>query len=147
MIVRVQRLENYDHYTVGALYIDGKLQAFTLEDEKRDVKIMSKTRIPAGVYTARLQLAGSLHNNYKARFEFHKGMIHLQDVPNFSGIMLHIGNTDRDTAGCILVGESHKIGRNFISQSTQAYTRVYNIISKALIAREKVSFLVVDELM
>jgi hypothetical protein len=146
MIVRVQRVENYENYTLGLLYIDGKLEAFTLEDEKRDVKIMSKTRIPEGVYDARLQLAGKLHTKYKAKFSFHKGMIHLQGVPNFSGIMLHIGNTDRDTAGCILVGNAHKINRNFISESTQAYTRVYNRIAAALLAREKVQFLIVDEL-
>ena len=33
-------------------------------------------------------------------------MLELQDVPNFKYILIHAGNTDEQTAGCILVGDS-----------------------------------------
>lgn len=146
MIIRVQRLHHYSNYTIGVLYIDGVLQCFTLEDEKRDVKVMSKTRIPAGVYDMRLQRAGQMNTRYAAKYPNHRGMLHVQNVPNFTGIFIHVGNTDLDTAGCILVAQSHTLGRNFIGSSVVAYTRIYDLIATALEKGQKVQIQVVDEL-
>lgn len=147
MNIRLQRLHSYENYTIGAFYIDGRLQCFTLEDEKRNVKVHGETRIPAGVYKLRLQTKGTMSPKYAARFPFHKGMLHLQNVPDFEGIFIHIGNTDKDTAGCILLGLSHTIGNNFVSSSTLAYTQAYNIIAPAIERNDAVSINVVDELL
>lgn len=147
MHIRLQRLENYTTHTIGVLYIDGKLQCFTLEDEKREIKQISETRIPAGLYKLRLQTSGQLSPRYAQRFSFHKGMLHLQDVPGFEGIFIHVGNTDKDTSGCILLGASHNLHDNFIGGSTRAYIQAYQTIANAISKGEVVTIQVVDELL
>lgn len=69
---------------------------FTLEDPVRapGVKIAGATAIPVGRYRVRLTRS--------ARFQ--RVLPLLDDVPGFTGIRLHAGNTAADTAGCILVG-------------------------------------------
>ena len=76
------------------------------------------------------------------------GMLEVCDVPNFKYILLHCGNTDEDTAGCLLLGdtqENNNIKKNgFIGRSTQAYTRVYPKIAKALKKEEEVTIIYRD---
>ena len=71
------------------------------------------------------------------------GMLEVCDVPNFKYILLHCGNTDEDTAGCLLLGdtqENNDIKKNgFIGKSTQAYKRVYPKIAKAIKEGEEVT--------
>ena len=128
------------------MYIDNSLVCFTLEDEKRNIKVHGETRIPAGVYKLRLQTTGTMSPQYAKRFPFHKGMLHLQNVPDFEGVFIHIGNTDKDSSGCILLGLSHNIPDNFIGSSTLAYSQTYQIIANAISANERVTIHVVDEL-
>ena len=65
------------------------------------------------------------------------------DVPNFEYILIHCGNTDEHTAGCLLVGDSQENNQiqkdGFIGKSTQAYKRIYPSIAKALERGEKVT--------
>ena len=110
---------------------------YTLEDEKRDEKVMSETRIPAGTYEVKLRTEGGHHNKYSSRYgSMHKGMLWLQDVPNFKWILIHCGNTDEHTAGCLLVGDSqenNQIKENgFIGSSSNAYKRIYPAIAEAV---------------
>ena len=65
----------------------------------------AENRIPAGIYDVRLRKIGGFDGRYKKKFAgFHRGMLHIQDVPNFKYVLIHIGNTDKNTAGCLLVG-------------------------------------------
>ena len=70
------------------------------------------------------------------------------DVPNFEYILLHCGNTDENTAGCLLLGDSQEnnqiIKDGFIGKSTNAYKRVYKIISDKLQRGETVSIEYID---
>lgn len=70
-------------------------------------------------------------------------MLEVCDVPNFKYILIHCGNTDEDTAGCLLVGdtqENNNVKTNgFIGKSTQAYKRIYPPIAEALEQGEKVT--------
>jgi hypothetical protein len=65
----------------------------------------------------------------------HKGMLELQDVPNFKWILIHCGNTDENTAGCILVGDSQTSNLvqkdGFIGSSTNAYKTIYPSLATA----------------
>ena len=62
-------------------------------------------------------------------------MIELCDVPNFSDVLLHCGNSDDDTAGCPLLGDSQRQNitkGGFIGNSSDAYERVYKFIIQAM---------------
>ena len=116
---------------------------YTLEDEKRDEKKYGETRIPAGTYKIKLRKEGGYHQKYSKRFpKIHRGMLHITDVPNFEYILIHCGNTDEHTAGCLLVGDSqenNQINENgFIGKSTQAYKRIYPRIAEALVNNKEV---------
>lgn len=119
--------------TSGALFlVDGdkkEFMCYTLEDEHRDEKVMHETRIPAGRYRITLRTVGGFHNRYKSRYNFHKGMLWLRDVPGFEYILIHAGNTDEHTSGCIIVGDNQKNNQvfpdGFIGSSRVAYSRVY----------------------
>ena len=102
-----------------------------------------KTRIPAGEYEIKLRTVGGFHERYSQRFNFHKGMLHLQKVKEFKYILIHIGNTEEDTAGCILVGNYQ--GGGAIWESEQAYKRLYRKVLEAIEAGERVVITVEDE--
>jgi hypothetical protein len=88
--------------TVGRLYIDGIFACHTLEDEVREIpgrpvaewKIQGATAIPAGRYRVTLENS--------PRFGWQTPT--LQDVPGFTHIRMHAGNSAADTEGCILLG-------------------------------------------
>lgn len=140
MELEVFRYASKPDFTLGALLIDGKFECFTLEDEYRRQKKHSETRIPDGRYRLGLRKEGGFHNRYSQRFgpDFHKGMLQVLDVPGFEYILIHIGNTDRDTAGCLLVGESANGVSGTIMQSTDAYKRMYPKVVGAMLREEPV---------
>lgn len=142
MKLKVVRLKDNGNTTIGALYINGKFECWTLEDEHRTVKVFGETRIPEGDYQIKLRTVGGHHNRYSNKFDFHKGMLHLQDVPNFKWILIHIGNTDDDTAGCLLVGKD--LYETSIGNSTGAYKQMYQKVIKAFERKEPVNITYVD---
>ena len=121
-----------------------KFLCYTLEDESRAEKVYGETCIPEGEYCINFRREGGYHTKYSKRFaDIHMGMLEVCDVPNFKYILLHCGNTDEDTAGCLLLcdtQENNDIKTNgFIGKSTQAYKRVYPKIAKALEKGEEVT--------
>ena len=118
--------------------------AYTLEDEYRKEKKYGETRIPNGTYRLALRKTGGYHQKYSKRFsDIHMGMLHVTDVPGFEYILIHCGNTDEHTAGCLLVGDSQENNQitkdGFIGKSTQAYKRIYPRIAEAIECGEKVT--------
>ena len=118
--------------------------AYTLEDEYREEKVYGETRIPNGTYKLGLRKVGGYHAKYSKRFShIHIGMLHVLDVPGFEYILIHCGNTDEHTAGCLLVGDSQENNQittdGFIGKSTQAYKRIYPRIAEAIECGEKVT--------
>jgi len=121
-----------------------KFLAYTLEDEQRDTKVYGETRIPNGTYKLGLRKEGGYHQKYSKRFpDIHIGMLHVLNVPGFEYILIHCGNTDEHTAGCLLVGDSQENNQitkdGFIGKSTQAYKRIYPPIAKALESGEEIT--------
>ena len=118
--------------------------AYTLEDEYRDEKKYGETRIPDGTYKLDLRKTGGYHQKYSKRFkDIHIGMLHVTNVPGFEYILIHCGNTDEHTAGCLLVGDSQENNQikkdGFIGKSTQAYKRIYPRIAEALNQKKSVT--------
>ena len=70
-------------------------------------------------------------------------MLHLQDVPNFTYILIHAGNTDEHTSGCLIVGETQQdldiSDDGFIGHSGKAYSKLYNKVAKELLLGKEVT--------
>lgn len=105
MLLEVKRLYKKDTYTIGVLMVDGEKFSDTLEDKVRDLKsekkVYGETAIPAGKYKVVMSMSS----------KFKRVMPYLENVPQYTGIMIHPGNTIKDTSGCILVGENKKKGQ------------------------------------
>lgn len=84
--------------TPGTLFVDGFRFCATLEDVERPAgeKVPGETAIPTGTYLVVLEMSA----------KFHRLLPEIKDVPGFSEVKFHRGNTVRDTAGCPLVGMS-----------------------------------------
>ena len=98
MHLTLNRLKFNPKATIGAMLIDDEPFCITLEDRARPegIKIQDETAIPAGTYKVIVNLSQ----------RFQKMMPRLLDVPMFTGILIHSGNTDVDTKGCIVVGHT-----------------------------------------
>lgn len=135
MLITVKRLISNSNETLSAIYIDGALLCYGLEDEYRAQKIAGETRISADKYKIKLRSEGGIHPRYLQAFpDIHKGMLWLQDVPNFTYIYFHMGNTDEHTAGCILVAQDTHIdhsGTITLRNSRAAYQALYERVLDA----------------
>ena len=111
MKLRLERRWPKATYTVGRLYVDGELFCNTLEDKVADVnkngrfdgterKVYGETAIPYGTY--------KVFYGWSPRFG--RTLPRLLNVTAFEGILIHPGNTAKDSAGCILVGLNTKPG-------------------------------------
>jgi len=127
MKITVDRIASDNDSTLSTVTIDQKFDCFGIEDEFRTDKIAGETRIPAGLYKVGVRTVGGFHNRYNKKFpEFHQGMLQVLDVPNFEYILIHVGNDDDDTAGCLLVGDTAFTVPTYSNgSSVQAYKSFY----------------------
>jgi|TARA_R110000868_G_scaffold37447_9_gene132451 hypothetical protein len=119
MLLTVKRLYKTETSTIGELLVDGIFECFTLEDTERAIKIKGETAIPKGTYKVIINQS----NRFKRLLPL------LIGVPNFEGVRIHSGNTNHDTEGCILVGQSRN--KNFIGQSRKAFEKLFKKMQKA----------------
>ena len=138
MKLQVVRTQFGRDATNGLLFIDGLFECYTLEDQYQEVKVMHETCIPEGTYDVKFRTVGGFHERYKKRYgNSHYGMLHLQDVPGFTYILIHAGNTDKHTSCCLIVGETQQdldvSEDGFIGSSGKAYVKLYNKIAKQLL--------------
>lgn len=131
MEILLQRVAKKDKYTIGKLYINDQYFCDTLEDTDRGLtqsmteqqikskKVYGETAIPTGTYRIII--------SYSNRFK--KQMPLLLNVPGFSGIRIHTGNTEKDSLGCILVGKNKAVGK--VLESRDTYSKLFSILQKA----------------
>lgn len=146
MKLEVLRFSPTKKSTYGMLFNstdrDPKFLCYILEDPYQPKKVYGNTCISDGTYKIELRTEGRLHEKYSEKFpEFHQGMLWINDVPDFTDIYLHIGNSPKDTHGCPLVGDDAKSNlgdKHSIFRSTRAYKRIYPMICEKLALGEEV---------
>lgn len=152
MQLEVIRFSSAKDSTLGLLFnvTDEKREflCYTLEDEYREEKVMHETRIPSGTYEITLRTVGGFHAKYSERFPaIHKGMLWIRDVPGFEWILIHCGNDDDDTSGCLLLGDTQTENvksDGFVGSSTNAYKRIYPMVANAIEDGECVEITYID---
>lgn len=122
--------------TIGKMYINGVYECWTLEDAYHAEKVPHETRIPFGAYEVALRHSPKFTPNYG-----HK-MLWLKEVPGFDYILIHKGNTIKDTSGCILVGTD--VSGDTLLHSKDAYDKFYNKVAPRINAGEKVMLSIID---
>jgi hypothetical protein len=113
MKLLLKRIARKPTYTIGKLYIEDLYFCDTIEDvdrgltqsmslsEIKKIKVKDQTAIPTGTYNMIVNVSPS-----KKRL-----LPRLQNVPGFEGILIHRGNTEDDSSGCIIVGENKAVGK------------------------------------
>ncbi|GLQ21803.1 DUF5675 family protein [Algimonas porphyrae] len=125
MKIRVDRIWSDEDVTISEIFIDDEFFCHGLEDEYRAEKVPDETRIPLGEYAITLRTVGGFHQRYLSRFpDLHQGMLWVRDVPGFTYILIHIGNTEDDTSGCLLLGVADFPGKRVL-YSARTYQRFY----------------------
>ena len=139
MKILVKRIAKRPTYTIGKMYLDGKYFCDTLEDTDRNisqstpldtikkVKLPNNTAIPTGTYKVIVNVSP----------KFKRLLPRLLNVPGFDGVLIHRGNTDKDTSGCILIGENKVVGR--VINSTGYETKLVSILNKAQDNKENIT--------
>ena len=124
-----------DKYTIGNLFIDGKFFCNTIEDTVRELpavcpktpkgiackcagKVYAQTAIPAGTYKVTME--------YSPRFK--RVLPYLHDVPHFIGILIHSGNDETASAGCLICGNNTIKGK--VTDSRITCDKLNAILSK-----------------
>ena len=118
--LRLER-ECLEERTLGKLYINKEFFCSTIEDKYRDLskekKVYGETCIPFGTYKVIINMSP----------KYGRLMPRLLDVPHFDGILIHSGNTEQDSAGCILLGQ--RSGQKVIN-SRDTFNRLFARLEK-----------------
>ena len=138
----VDRKWKKQSYTISNLTIDGKWFCNVLEDADRgldssmsiakirELKKPSITAIPKGTYEITLDVISPKYCTNSFYKQVCNGKVpRLLNVKGFEGILIHAGNTDKDTAGCLLVGMNLERGKVLKSQET--FRKLYKMLSGA----------------
>lgn len=137
-LIKVERFIHNKDNTISRVYIDDKLFCFAIEDEKRTTKVKGETCIPDGIYNLSTRWSPKFSSTYN------HDMIWVKDVPNFEYILVHWGNTDDDTDGCLIVGAKIGIvkGQDAVLSSRDTYLKLYTkVIDKIKLGGQTIQYI------
>lgn len=132
------------------LYIDGKWFCNCLEDADRGLdnsmsedmirtlKKPSITAIPRGTYEITLDVVSPKFSRYDFYKDVCNGKVpRLKNVKGFDGILIHAGNTDKDSSGCLLVGQNKVKGQ--VVNSKETFKQLYKLLQDGKSRGEKIT--------
>ena len=154
MELTLHRTEFSPDWTMGRLYVDGRYFCDTLEDCDRDLdrngrfeeperKVPGRTAIPYGTYPVTIDVVSPRYSLKKAYRSIGAKMPRLLNVRHFNGILIHPGNTPKDTEGCVLVGRRSAPGR--LAASRDTFFSLYSSLTAARERGETITLTVTDK--
>ena len=138
--VLVKRIAKKTKYTIGKLFINGVFYANTLEDTDRDLtqnmsedeikskKIYGETAIPTGTYKIDMSTISPKFKNHSWAKPYKGKIPRLINVKGFDGVLIHPGNSDQDTLGCLLVGKNDVVGK--VTNSVSYFNKIMGELAK-----------------
>lgn len=150
MEVLVKRVFNCETYCISHIYINGEYICDGIEDTDRMLddsmsveyikkhKVYAKTAIPTGTYKLVMNVISPKFREKEYYMNFCRGrMPRLLDVKGFDGILWHRGTTEKDSAGCLILGYNKIKGKVLYSQF--AFEKVYTLLKAAYKAKEEIT--------
>ena len=152
MELLLKRPRSSDEATVSPLTQNGQHVCWICEDVVREqyidgewtwnkgMKVAGKTAIPSGRYQIVIN-----HSN-----RFNKDMPLLLNVPDFSGVRIHPGNTHADTEACLLPGSrpfNNDDDPEFdaVADSRLAYDKLFNMIKAEINSGDAVFITIIND--
>lgn len=146
----VDRKWKKQSYTISNLTVDGEWFCNILEDADRglddsmslakikELKKASITAIPSGTYEVTLDVISPRFCTNSFYKQVCDGKLpRLLNVKGFEGILIHAGNTDKDTAGCLLVGVNTAVGQ--VLNSRETFKKLYKLLKDRHDKGEKIT--------
>ena len=146
----VDRKWKKQSYTISNLTIDGKWFCNVLEDtdrglddsmsitEIRKLKKPSITAIPRGTYEVTLDITSPKFYTKTFYKQVCNGKLRrLLNVKGFEGILIHAGNSSKDSAGCLLVGVNRVKGQ--VLNSRETFKELYKLLKDKHDKGEKIT--------
>lgn len=138
-----------DNYTIGRLYINNKLFSNTIEDKDRglsssmnelqikSLKVYGETAIPIGTYEIDMNTVSPKFKDKSWAKPYGGKIPRLLNVKGFSGVLIHPGNTSKDSLGCVLIGLNTKVG--IVTNSTEYFHKLMKELLAAKLKGEKIT--------
>lgn len=149
MRLKVKRIYKGEYYTIGKLYIDDQYFCDTIEDKDRQLddgmsepliksmKVYGQTAIPTGTYIIDMNTTSPKFKDRTWAKPYGGKLPRLVGVKGFEGILIHVGNTQQDSLGCILIGYNKIKGK--VINSTACFQKLMPILLKAHLAGEVIT--------
>ena len=149
MLLTLERYRFTSDSTLGRLLVNNVPDGYVVEDEIRAVKVKGETAIPYGIYNLGLRQSPKFSKAFlwsdarnllikpASKYKYFEDgfkddwrphdLIWLKNVPNFEYVLIHWGNTDDDTEGCLIVGNKTGIlnGQEAVLSSKDYYLNLY----------------------
>ncbi|ELQ1430746.1 hypothetical protein QTD38_000465 [Campylobacter jejuni] len=105
-------------------------ECFSLEEDKEGLESGKDLRIPEGNYNLKRHSPSRFENTLRSITKKDDTMINVynDEVPSSRAILIHWGNTDKDTQGCILLGLTKDNNNESVGQSRQACKEFYDLV-------------------
>lgn len=149
MELLITRNYKKDKYTIGKLYINNKLFSNTIEDKDRGLtsdmnesqikglKVYGETAIPTGTYIIDMNTISPNFKNRTWAKPYGGKIPRLLDVKGFEGILIHPGNSHKDTYGCLICGLNTKKG--MVTNSTEYFHKLMKVLLEAKLKEENIT--------